>query len=96
MHTDPTPLLEVRIIRELHRALRIHGANPVFLAEVRKRTTADDELISRAHDMLERLDASRWLLATIGSWREGAPDEQTYECLKALNEGRFAVDITAT
>jgi len=83
-------------MRELHRALRLHGANPAFLAEVRKRTRADHELISRAHDTLERLDASQWLLATIGSWREGAPDEQTYQSLKALNEGRFAVDITAT
>ena len=92
--TKPVSIVETRILREIHRALKAHGANPAFLAEVRRRTSADDRLISTAHDTLERLGASTWLLAAIKGWREGASDEETYESLKALNEGRFAIDIT--
>jgi hypothetical protein len=94
--TKPASMVEVRILREIHRALKAHGANPAFLAEVRRRTSPDSELISRAHDTLERLGASKWLLAAIGGWRDGASDEETYQSLKALNEGRFAIDITAS
>jgi hypothetical protein len=49
-----------------------------------------------AYGTLERLGASKWLLAAIAGWQDGASDEETYESLKALNEGRFAIDITAS
>jgi hypothetical protein len=94
--TKPASLVEAKILREIHRALKVHGANPAFLAEVRKRTSPDSQLISMAYDTLERLGASKWLLAAIASWQDGASDEETYQSLKALNEGRFAIDITAS
>lgn len=94
--TNPASLVEARILREIHRALKAHGANPAFLAEVRRRTSPDSQLISMAYDTLERLGASKWLLAAVASWQDGASDEETYQSLKALNEGRFAIDITAS
>jgi hypothetical protein len=93
---DPTSMLEARIVREIHRALKLHGANPALQAEARKRTRADQQFVSRAYETLERLGASKWLLVTLESWRASASDEMTYESLKAINEGRFAVNITAT
>ena len=94
--TKLASMAEARILREIHRALKVHGANPALLAEVRKRTSPDRELISMAYDTLERLGASKWLLAAIGSWQDGASEEETYQSLKALNEGRFAIDIKAS
>lgn len=94
--TNPASLVEARILREIHRALKAHGANPAFLAEVRRRMSPDPRLISMAYDTLERLGASKWLLAAVASWQDGASDEETYQSLKALNEGRFAIDITAS
>jgi len=94
--TKPASLVEARILREIHRALKVHGANPAFLAELRRRTSPDSQLISMAYDTLERLGASKWLLAAIASWQDGASEEETYQSLKALNEGRFAIDITAS
>ena len=94
--TNTVSMAEVKLLREIHRALKAHGANPVFLAEVGRRESADDQLISKVYETLERLGASRWLLAAIESWREGAADEETYQSLKALNEGRFAVDIVVS
>jgi hypothetical protein len=94
--TKPVSIMEVRVLQEIHRALKAHGANPAFLADVRKRKSRDAQLLSIAYDTLERLGASRWLLAAIESWHDGASDEETYQSLKALNEGRFAIDITAS
>ncbi|HJY76097.1 MAG TPA: hypothetical protein VKE95_05660 [Burkholderiales bacterium] len=94
--TKPVLIMEVRVLQEIHRALKAHGANPAFLADVRRRKSRDSQLISMAYDTLERLGANRWLLAAIGSWQDGASDEETYQSLKALNEGRFAIDITAS
>jgi len=96
MKNNPQSLLETRILREIHYALKLHGANPAFLAEVRRRTSADQQLVAQAYETLERLGASRWLLATVANWGDCATDEMTYESLKALNEGRFAVDIVAS
>jgi hypothetical protein len=92
----PASMLEARIVREIHRALKLHGAPPALQAEARKRTHADHQFLSRAYETLERLGANRWLLVILGSWRDSASDEMTYESLKAINEGRFAVNITAT
>lgn len=94
--TKLASMVEARILREIYRALKVHGANPAFLAEVRKRTSPDTEIISAAYDTLERLGASKWLLAAIAGWQDGASEEETYQSLKALNEGRFAIDITAS
>ncbi len=93
---DPTSMLEARIVREIHRALKLHGANAALQAEARRRTRADQQFLSRAYETLERLGASRWLLVTLESWPDSASDEMTYESLKAINEGRFAVNITAS
>ena len=94
--TKPVSIMEVKVLREIHRALKAHGANPAFLADLRKRKSRDGQLISMAYDTLERLGASRWLLAAIESWQDGASDEETYQSLKALNEGRFAIEIIAS
>lgn len=77
-------------------ALEDHGAALNVLRKARQARALNPKFMAEAYAELERLGAHRWLLGTIGSWRDGMTDAETLEQLHAMNAGTFRFDVIAS
>lgn len=79
------------LLREVAKAMELHGA-PVDLVRGVREIDLDEidfAFTGRVYDGLEAAGASRFVLGTIGSWRDGNTDQETLEMLRDLNAGTF-------
>ena len=88
--------MEQEILSELATALEDHGAPSEIVRRVREARRLSRELMADSYAELQKVGAHPWLLATIGSWRDGLTDGEVLEQLKALNTGTFDFQVIAS
>jgi hypothetical protein len=88
--------MEREIIGEIATTLEDHKGPSKLIRKVREARRLKPELMAEAYAELEKLGAHRWLLATIGSWRDGMTDGEVLEQLRALNTGPFDFQVIAS
>jgi hypothetical protein len=88
--------MDPEILSEMADALEDHGAPPDLLRRAREARQLTPDFMAEAYAALEKLGAHRWLLATIGSWRDGMSDAELLEQLTAINAGTFDFQAIAS
>jgi hypothetical protein len=84
-----------KIMREVQRALLLHGLARKPLPCLTKGRELDFAFMREAYRELDDLGADRWLLAVIGAWGAELDDNETLEMLQSMNDNTFADQLHA-
>jgi hypothetical protein len=87
--------VERKIMREVQRALLLHGLARKPLPCLTKGRRLDFDFMREAYRDLDDLGADRWLLAVIGAWGADLNSDETLEMLQSMNDNTFADQLHA-